>query len=111
MAGMALPSAVVGSSGRVAPPQDCQAQVPPGSKLCLIASSTWSQGSGHHSKTSVPRQLPFIHTHNPGIWGVGGRSANVKKKREVTFKGLHWASVDPGQNLRWYKTNCPSFLA
>ena len=101
MAGMTLPRAVVRSSSRVAPPQDGQAQVPPGSELCLIASFTWSQGSGHHSKTSVTRQLPFIHTHNPAILEVGGRSANMKKKREVTFKGLCLALIDPGQNFRW----------
>ena len=56
MAGMALPRPVVRSSSWVAPPQDGQAQVPPGSELRLVASSTWSQGSGHHSKTSVSRQ-------------------------------------------------------
>ena len=100
MAGMALPRPVVRSSSQVAPPQDGQAQVPPGSKLHLVASSTWSNGSGHHSKTSVPRQLPLIHTHNPGILEVCGHSTNMKKKREVTFKGLHWAFVEPVQNFR-----------
>ena len=101
MARMSLPRPVVRSSSRVAPPQDGEAQIPPGSELRLVASSTWSQGSGHHSKTSVSQQLPFIHTHKPGILELGGCSANMKKKREVIFKGLCQALIEPGQNFRW----------
>ena len=63
MAGMALPRPVVRLSSRVAPPQDGQAHVPPGSKLRLVASSTWIQGSGHHLKTSVSRQAA-AHQHS-----------------------------------------------
>ena len=82
MAGITLPKTVVHSSSRVAPSQDNQAHVPPGSELCLIASSTWCQGSGHHFKTSVPRQLPFTHTQNPGILEVGGWSDHIEKRKE-----------------------------
>ena len=101
MAGMALPMPVVRSSSRVAPPQDGQAQVLPGSELRLVASSTWRQGSGHHSKMGVTRQLLLVHTHNPRILEVCGRSANVKKKRYVTFEGLCRALIEPGQNFGW----------
>ena len=101
MAGMALPRPVVRSSSRVVPPQEGQAHVPPESELRLVASSTWSQGFGRHSKTSASRQLPFIHTHKPGILELGGCSANMKKKREVIFKGLCQALIEPGQNFRW----------
>ena len=88
MAGMALTRAVVRSSCRVAHPQDGQAPVPAGSELLLIAISTWSQGSFHHSKTSVSQHLSFIHTHNPGILEVGGRSANMKEKRKPPDTGF-----------------------
>ena len=70
MVGMAFPRPVVRSSSRVAPPQDGQAQNPPGSKLHLVASSTWSHGSGHHSKSSVPQYPPLIRTHNSGNFEV-----------------------------------------
>ena len=81
MAGMTLSRATARSSSQVALPPYGQAQVPPGSKLRLIVNSTWSQGSDHHSKTSVLQQLPFIHTHNPGMLEVGGRSANTREKK------------------------------
>ena len=73
MVGMALPMPVVRSSSRVAPPQDGQTQVPLGSELHLLASSTWSHGSGYHSKTSVSRYPSLMHTHNTGNFEVCGR--------------------------------------
>ena len=73
MAGMSLPRPVAHSSSRVAPPQDDQAQVPPGSELHLEASSTCGHGSGRHSKTSVPRYPPLIRTHNFGNFAMCGQ--------------------------------------
>ena len=75
MVGMALPRPVVRSSIRVGPPQDGQAQIPPVSKLCLVDRSTWSQGSGHHSKMSVSQQAT-AHQHSQSFdvgsgWAVG----------------------------------------
>ena len=81
MTGMALPRAVVRFLCWVAPHKDNQAQVPPGSKIRLIVSSTWNKGSVHHSKTSLKQQEPFILTHNPGILEVGGWSENMNKKK------------------------------
>ena len=101
MAGMALPMPVVRPIRRVSPPQDGQAQVPPGSKLHLVANSTWSHGSSHHTKMSVSQQLPLMHTHNPEILEVCGHSTNMKKKREVTFKGLCRALIELGQKFCW----------
>ena len=101
MAGIVLLRPVARSSSRVAPPQDNQAQVPSGRELHLVANSTWSHGSSHHPKMSVSQQLPLMHTHNPDILEVCGRSTDMKKKREVTFKGLCRASIEIGQNFRW----------
>ena len=41
-----------------------------------------------------------MHTHNPGILEVCGSSVNMKKIREVTFKGLSRALIEPGKSLR-----------
>ena len=101
MVGMAFPRPVVRSSSRVAPPQDGQAQVPPGSKLHLVANSTWTHGSSHHPKMSVSQQLPLMHTHNPEILEVCGHSTNMKEKGEVTFKELCQALIKPGKNVFW----------
>ena len=77
MAVLALPMHVVRSSSWVAPPQAGQSQVPPGSELFLIATSTWSQGSGYHSKTSGSRQAA-THQHSQLLGFGNGRAVGLK---------------------------------
>ena len=81
-AGMALPWPDVRSLSWVAPPQDDHAHVPPGSKLRLVASSTWRQGSGHHSKTIVSRQAAARQHSQPSDFGSGGTVGYTKEKKE-----------------------------